>query len=535
MDYFNTKQGVLFYCYTLGVEHRSKIDKFLSLLHESGIEKIIQKEQEKTTMGRPEIDPFALFACILYGFTMGNFSLRDLEASCQYDIRYMYIMDNHAPSHISFGRFINKVIKPHQDEIFEAITIAIMKYFQIDFSDCFIDGTKIEANANKYKFVWKPTKFHEKLSNKARNLLFTMGLQRGIPETGILPSTLLADKVIEANKKLSQIENKNERKVIESMIKNLVLYMEKSLEYEEKEEICGPNRNSYYKTDHDATAMCLKQDYYSGLGSNMHAAYQVQIVISSGIIASYYVSQDRTDIHSFIPAMEKFHKIYGVYPIRICADAGYGCAENYSYCENHNIKAFIKYQSWQGECSGKRPALYELLEDGSIICLDGRKGYSTEVPGRHHKYKGSVFYIIDNCKGCQFMPYCRQYMKDISGDHKIFEINPEYQLQKQKARDLLLSVEGIEMRVNRTCQAEGSFGILKQDMFYDRFRRIGLPQVSVEFMMIALGHNIRKFLRYSEKGLIRKYWSAPSGTEPERFKKPSAKRLTNRITKRRSK
>ena len=131
------------------------------------------------------------------------------------------------------------------------------------------------------------------------------------------------------------------------------------------------------------------------------------------------------------------------------------------------------------------------------------------------------------------MPYCRQYMKDLVGDYKIFEINPQYQRQKQNARDLLLSVEGIEMRVNRTCQAEGSFGILKQDMFYDRFRRIGLPQVGVEFMMVALGHNIRKFLRYSEKGLTSKYWEAPSGTEPEHFKKPSAKRLSNRITKRR--
>ena len=91
------------------------------------------------------------------------------------------------------------------------------------------------------------------------------------------------------------------------------------------------------------------------------------------------------------------------------------------------------------------------------------------------------------------------------------------------------------MRVNRSCQAEGGFGVLKYDMLYDRFRRTGIDQVSTEFMLTALGYNIRKFLRYSEKGLNRRYWTAPDGTVPEVFKEPSAKRLANRVSKQHSK
>lgn len=212
--------------------------------------------------------------------------------------------------------------------------------------------------------------------------------------------------------------------------------------------------------------------------------------------------------------------MYGILPKRICADSGYGCQENYSYCEEHGIKAFIKYQAWEGECSGRRPALYELNDDETITCLGGCTGIVVDIPSRHHKYKGTLFYLVENCSGCQFMPYCRQFMKEPEGAFKVFEINPVFQRQKQRARDLLLSVEGIEMRVNRSCQAEGGFGVLKQDMSYDRFRRIGMKQVSVEFMLTALGHNIRKYLRYSEKGLSRKVWTAPEGTSPERFKKP---------------
>jgi|GEM_PF-6309260 len=68
-------------------------------------------------------------------------------------------------------------------------------------------------------------------------------------------------------------------------INKLKAYLGKALDYEEIEEICG-ERNSYYKTDKDATAMCLKEDYCSGLGSNMHAGYNVQLIVSKGIIVA---------------------------------------------------------------------------------------------------------------------------------------------------------------------------------------------------------------------------------------------------------
>lgn len=534
MDHFTTKQGVLFYNYTIEVEQASKIDSFLGLLEESGVASILKKEESEQEIGRPETDPFRMLACIVYGFAMGSSSLRELETSCRYDTRFMYIMNQVSPSHITFGRFINNIIKPNQERIFSLVTGAIFKHFDLGMDDCFIDGTKIEADVNKYKFVWKPIRFHESLNEKTKNLLSIMGLSRGVPEKGFIPSSLIAEKATMAEGILQTIDE-SQRRQYAAMLKNLLAYLEKTLEYEEKERICGPNRNSYYKTDHDATAMCLKQDYYSGLGSNMHPAYQVQLCVTSGIIVSFYISQDRTDIYTFIPAVEKLHDMYGGYPKRICADSGYGCLENYQYCRDHDIKAFVKYQSWEGECSGRRPAVYELNDDNTITCLGGRTGKVADSIDRHHKFRGSVFYIVEDCSGCAFMSYCRQFMKEPTGTSKVFEINPSYQRLKQNARDLLLSVEGIEMRVNRSCQVEGGFGILKQDMYYDRCRRVGMEQVKVEFMLTALGYNIRKFLRYCNKGLKVKYWTAPEGTSAERFKKPSAKRLKNRVERKRLK
>lgn len=111
------------------------------------------------------------------------------------------------------------------DEIFASITKAIYNHFNLSLDDCFIDGTKIEADANKYKFVWKPTKHHENLSNKARKLLTTMGLQRGVPAKGNIPSSLLASKVIEADARHNTIADQKEQKAYGSMVENLIAYL----------------------------------------------------------------------------------------------------------------------------------------------------------------------------------------------------------------------------------------------------------------------------------------------------------------------
>ncbi len=530
MGNFSTKQGFLFYPSTIDVEELEKINAFLALLDKSGVEKHLGIKNEYEEFGRPEFNPYAMFATIAYGFAMEKTSLRDLESSCRYDLRFMYLMEGKTPSYVAFSRYINKVIKPKALEIFCSIVKAIFETLKIDMKTCFIDGTKQEAKSNKYKVVWKPITFHVKLSDKIRTLLKLMNLDRSVPSEGIISSQIIAQKLSEAETHLVKMEG-DSRDVYAKQIESLSEYLIKALDYEEKEEICGENRNSYYKTDHDATAMCLKADYYSGLGSNMHAAYQVQAIVSCGFIVNYYISQDRTDLYTFVPSMKRFCSCYGTYPKNIVADAGYGYLENYSFCRENNMKGFIKYQSWEGESSGRNPALYELQDDNTIVCLGGKTGHKVKLENVHPRKKNGEFFRVENCGDCAFKPYCRRYMKNKDEDFKVFEIVVEFQKEKQKARDLLLSVEGIEMRVNRSCQMEGVFGILKYNMLYDRFRRTSMESVNVEFMLTSLGLNIRKFLRYYKGDVPVKYWTAPPDTIPQTFKKPSAKRLAKRVAK----
>ena len=189
MKHFSTRQGFFMCSSTSDLEEHTKLLDFLHFLDDSGVSEILRKTKpiNKPLGGRPEYNRYDLFATVLFGFAFGSGSLRDMEFACKYDLRFIYLMRGEQPSYVVFGNFINNYILPNTEEIFAALMKQVAKICQLDFEDVYIDGTKIEADANKYKFVWKPTTFHLKLSEKIRVLLAQHNLNRGIPEKGIIP------------------------------------------------------------------------------------------------------------------------------------------------------------------------------------------------------------------------------------------------------------------------------------------------------------------------------------------------------------
>ena len=523
MTNFTTRNTFLIPSFDLDIKEREKIDRFLYILEKSNVAELFNNNCYTSKGGRPAYSDYDLFASVLYGFAFNNPTLRNLEDACKYDLRYIYMMQQNRPGHSIFGNFINEVIVPNNDLIFHNVTNAILQECNIQIEDVFIDGSKYEADANKYKFVWKPTKFHEKLSNKIRTLLSEVNLSDNVPHIGIIDSKLIAQKVSHLSLIL------DDDNYLKDKYDELCQYLIKALEYEEKERICGPDRNSYYKTDHDATAMTLKSDYYSGLGSNMHAAYNSQLLVAKGIICTYYISQSRSDMNDFIPILKRFNEYYGYYPIRVCADAGYGCLDNYRFLNDNNIENYVKHSSFQGNVSGSNPDRYYLNEDGTLTCLNGNTGFKVDISNRHPSKSGSYFYKVEGCNECPFSVYCKRYMKNKNDNYRIFEVQEELCFYKQKALDNLLSPKGIEMRVNRSSQVEGAIGVIKQDMNYVRNRRTLIDKVKTEHMLTYLGYNIRKLFRYFSGKAKFNYWVAPDNLKAELKRKPSAKRLANKV------
>ena len=536
MPYFNIEKIFLFPSYDLSVEEKNIFDIYLSILEDSGVGTIIENAtKKKYYAGRHPYNPYRLFATIIYGFSKHSGSVREIEESIKYDIRFMYLMEQERPSYVTISSFLNNVVVPHQNEIFSKIISSIIRYFDIDIDDVFLDGTKFEANANKYKFVWKPTAFHKKLNQNIKLLLEKYNIL--LPSKDNFTSkeigeylNILLGKAKEQGLDLFEIKIGKGHKTIQIVkdIKLLNSYLNKMLEYEEKEEICG-DRNSYYKTDVDATAMCLKEDYYSGLGSNMHAGYNVQLMVSKGFILAYYVGQERNDFYEFIPTIERFYTNYGFYPKRLCADSGYGSLTNYRYLKEHSIENYVKYNMWRNDVSGLNVDYFYFNEHHQLICLNNKVAKETDnYNGRHSHSKSNKFYVIENCRRCKYKELCFIPIKNKKTFVRVFETNEEMYRYKKEARENLLSTKGIEMRVNRSSQVEGTFGIIKQDMNYERIRRRGITKVSAEIMLVCLGYVIRKtFGLITGKGSI-DYWKAPEGLKEETIPSLNIEKIINK-------
>lgn len=523
MAFFTIFQQQLFSTAELPKGEKAKIDEFLQLLEISGVGEIIYQETKKDRSlgGRTSYNPYRLFASIIYAFSKHSGSLRKIEESLKFDLRFLYINNQETPSYVTLSKFLNNVVVKHFEIIFSLITFAIINKYHISTDDCFIDGTKIEANANKYKFVYKPTTFKINLFDKIRNLLIQYFQLSEKKKTFISKEvaeyvSLMLEMIKKQNIDIDNIQvgRGHKKPKIVSDYFLLYSYLMKLLDYEEKEEICGPNRNSYYKTDHDATAMCLKEDYYSGLGSNTHAAYNLQIIVSKGIILSFYVSQERNDQYTLIPALDKFHELYGFYPKRLCADSGYGSLRNYQYVTDKNIENYVKFGDWSRVISGETYDLYYFNENGDLICLNGKIALKTKEYAGRRTHKGKNLYVIESCLYCRFKRYCQAGLKE-ARKYRIFDVNYDYfKIRKQVIKNLL-SPKGIEMRVNRSSQVEGAFGVIKQDMDYERARRRGMENVSLEFMLICLGYNIRKLFLLIEGKAKLDYWKVPDDLKAE--------------------
>ena len=119
------------------------------------LQKFIVEKDSNT--GRPRCDAEKLLRITLFGFMENGYvSLRLLQKLCKTDIRYIWMLDEMpAPSFATFGNFIRNNLTGTIEDIFSEINQYIFQQEQVELEHVYIDGTKIEANANKYTWVWK--------------------------------------------------------------------------------------------------------------------------------------------------------------------------------------------------------------------------------------------------------------------------------------------------------------------------------------------------------------------------------------------
>lgn len=465
------------------------------------------------TEGRRGYNSVDMLKTVIFGFMdEGYCSLRKLEENCKVNIRYMHLMDGATPSYRTFGNFINNEIADSIEEILVAINKELIQKDNIDLNHLYIDGSKFEANANKYSWVWKKSteKNRYKLFEKITTLFDEINLHLQFTDYKITTNVEYhPDKLDEILIRLKSIFNINEasfvkgrghRKSLEQKYYELLKqYTAKLKEYVEKIEICGPNRNSYSKTDHSATFMHMKKDHMGN--DQLLPAYNVQIGVADEYIAVIDVNQYRSDMDCFIPLMEKFKSIYGFYPQYPVADAGYGSFNNYIFCEENKIEKYMKFPMYKKETKDSkyrenpyRAANFKLDENNNLICPNGKKfifKYRKNVRGNNYGRQEEI-YECEDCKGCPYAEKCKK-----TPNNRTIRINEELTQYHEEVINNLESTQGALLRMNRSIQAEGTFGIIKYDRWYKRIVRRGLPSVNLELSLIAIGHNLYKY--YNKK------------------------------------
>ena len=466
--------------------------------------------EKESVMGRPRYDSEKLLKVILFAFMDNGYaSLRNIEKLCNTDIRFIWLLDGEpAPSYATVCNYLNKYVGEKTGELFNDITGKIFAEEGVDLSRLYIDGTKIEANANKYTWVWKKSceksraKVYVRITELIREInAGDIGIQRVQIETREEYAIEYLEEVINKFGELTGVKKDRPRgrghhKTAEQrQYDQLVGYLNRLKNYAEKIEICGEERNSYSKTDHDATFMRVKNDYMGN--DQLLPAYNMQIGVCDEYIAVVDAKRYATDMDCFVPLLDKFKAAYGQYPQYPVADAGYGSYNNYIFCEKNGIEKYMKFTMYEKEVKDPkyredpyRAVNFGYNDNGNMVCPEGREfEFGGTRPVRGNKYGRTEEYY--KCKSCDCCPQ-REKCCHGEGDRTV-RINRELTAIHREVIENLQTELGILLRTNRTIQAEGTFGSIKWNRSYKRLRRRGLESVILEFTLIAIGFNLYKY------------------------------------------
>ena len=449
--------------------------------------------------GASSYNPRMLVKVVFYAYLQNVYSGRKMEQLLKRDVNFMWLSGMQRPDFNTINLFRKNRLADVVDDIFTQVVQLLVdgKFVSLDVQ--YIDGTKIEASANKYTFVWKKaTKTNQdKLDKKVKAVLAEaereLNLELCEPSEEMMTSEEIktrTDRII-AEMDEKGICDKRLRKAVNEVREE---HAPKMKEYEDKLETLG-DRNSYSKTDPDASFMRMKEDAMNN--GQTKPGYNIQISTENQFITHYSTSWRPTDWGTFINHMDTFKERYGRHSKEVVADSGYGSEENYEYMDINDIDGYVKYNLFHTELKKKtikNPFLPEHLyyneQDDYFVCPMGQ--HMTYVGNRQRisdlgYVSHTRLYQAQNCEGCPLRGLCFK-----GKGNRVIDVNVKSRLYRDKAKEMLTSERGLYHRSMRPVEPEAIFGQIKYDGGFKRFHYRGNRLVRAEFATLAIAHNIKK-------------------------------------------
>jgi transposase len=451
--------------------------------------------------GTSAYHPRMLLKVIVYGYMCNVYSSRKLEEAIKSNIHYMWLAGMRKPDHNTINRFRGQRLQETLKPIFNQVVLLLCEEGLLNIRDLYTDGTKIEANANRYTFVWgKAIKTSRERITQQLDELWNYALGVAASELDDTDPPGTGHKKITSesvNKMVERINAALKDKDVDAKVRQKLLYAKKNWpdaldKYEVQEQLLGEGRSSYSKTDTDATFMRLKDDHMKN--GQLKPAYNLQISTNNQYIASYSLHQKANDTNTLKPHLAAHIKSFGIKPSCITADAGYGSQENYQWLKSKGITAYVKDRDFDRNQKKKKGALadqfnYDKVAD-KITCP---QGYAMKNVGTKQRktitgfQQQSTLYQTKKCQRCPLQEQC-----NAGKDRKTVELNHELNKLRQAANKRLKTTKGIEKRKKRCYDVEPVFAAIKNNHQFKRFMLKGLEKVTVETGLLALAHNLRK-------------------------------------------
>lgn len=556
------QQRINYNLYQIGVPSDDPVHMVKRIMKELDFSCLLDQYNK---LGRRGYNPIMLFSVLVYSALRGVRAVDRIVELCTRDIAYIWLAQGERPQRDAFYDFMNnKLTNEILKDLHYQFTRKLQKEGLVSLEALYIDGTKVEANANRYTFVWRGSlnyrlvglldaieesyiHYNAFITEHGYDMKYKLPMMKMFIIEGMdkVREVIKKNRARKSNKKklsnntLIEIDNISplEMLKLQDQLKRIAeheaiafatgkgqrkhdlqkLYEKfnelglRLLTYKEAFQVMGTGRNSYSKTDLEATFMRMKDDHMRN--GQLKPAYNVQIAVENYFLIHCYASSDRTDYNPLIPVLEMHKKHLGMYPREVTADSGYCSERNLLFLETNRIESYIKLQAhevmktraYKTDIS-KYTNMTKLGDsyrcaNGRLLTFDRIEISRTKEIAKEHKV-----YSCKDCNGCELKPKCLyQYdSKKNQTKNKVIKINEQWDLLKQKTYDNIHSEKGILNRQIRSIQTEGFFGDMKANDGFRQFNHRSSDKVIKEFMLYAFGKNIDKYFKFIT-GKIQKF------------------------------
>ena len=447
--------------------------------------------------GRPSYHPKMLVSTLLFAYSQGIFSGRKIEKMMIENLAMQYLTGQSVVSYRTINRFrVAEGMEELIRDLFIDLNLRLKMEELVTLDYLFIDGTKIEANANKYSFVWKKAtdKFSAKLQEQIQvyfqeeitpiHQAIELDTQEPISSEQLLAFSQVLEEELE---KLSQdieeipVKGKDERKtqrwklkkVLRKVKEDFSIRAEKYEKYQETFE----GRNSF-----DATFMRMKEDHMKN--GQLKSGYNLQIATENQFVLHYDVFSNPTDTKTLLPLLETYlHELKTV-----VADAGYGSEENLLCLDEKKVNHLIKYAMFDKE---QKRGYKQSDRNLANWHYDDKEDSYTHPDSWCYRFH----HIKHQKTQTDFQQEIKVYYADEpeSAPQKGLYMNERYQNLKAKECQALLSPEGRQIFAQRKIDVEPVFGQIKACLGYKRCNLRGKRQVRIDMGLVLMANNLLKY------------------------------------------